>query len=1084
RGKLALFEHYPQNPGGHVDNFTHMNSLMGDPGVELWTGIPQELLADYETQISPGTTYLEVTVTDDSGTPLENAWVTALMGNDDIFVSGYTNEDGSIMLEINAEVEGSADLTVTKHDYIPHLGEFDVGEVDRFVNVLEYTIDDDNIGDSSGNDDGIVNPGETIELTLNLKNFGTMTANGVEATISTNDDFITIIDDSEIYGDIAAGTSVSCSEDYDFFVDPSVIGGMEIILAVNIEDNIGNQWTDYVTIPVEGANLYASDFDFPNNPGGILNPGATGQLEITIDNVGTVGTDNIYGVLSSDNSWITIEDDQAFFGSVAAGGQATCTSDRFEITAAAMIIPGSQFVLEMQLYNADGFDNTVSVMIEIGETEITDPLGPDAYGYYAYDDGDTNYYNVPIYDWVEINTIGTNLNLNDPGDTGDIETIDELFITFRMYGEEYNTATVCSNGWIAPGGSTQASFMNSPIPGPQGPSPMIAPFWDDLKTGNGDVYWYYDSSLHIVIIEWDHMQNDHNNAEETFQIIIYDANFYPTATGDSEIKFQYKVINNINSGSYPSQHGQYATVGIEDHTGLRGLEYSFNNAYPSTAKPLQDEMAILITGPPIQFELPYLVLGGITLNDENGNGLADFGEIVNINVMLNNLGESSATGVTAVITGSDPNTTITQNSASYNNITGNASGTNITPFTIEIAEDCPDGHIAPFIIDVSSNEDNWQLHFTIELNAPNINFSSIYINDGDDGILDPGETADIYVSYLNEGGADAYNTVAEIITSDPYTTINSSVHDFGIFNAGTTMTALYNVSISSSASVGHVAAVSANISADTNYFNSTEFVLQIGFAYTNEGFESGDFESLDWVMGGSADWIISTDAIEGTYSAQSGDIGNSQHSELSVTLDILDDGDISFYRKVSSEGYWDYLEFYINGNLQEEWSGTIGWGQVTFPVQAGTRTFKWSYDKDGSVSTGNDCAWIDDIIFPASGGIANMGFVVGNITLIGGSGNIEDVTVGTGLNITHPDINGEYVLPLPSGTYDLTAELDGYSIDYEDNVVVSIGQTTTVDFTLSWLESPENLTTSVNTNDVTLVWEMPTDNALRASRTT
>ncbi|RLC57347.1 MAG: hypothetical protein DRH89_03735, partial [Candidatus Cloacimonadota bacterium] len=41
-----------------------------------------------------------------------------------------------------------------------------------------------------------------------------------------------------------------------------------------------------------------------------------------------------------------------------------------------------------------------------------------------------------------------------------------------------------------------------------------------------------------------------------------------------------------------------------------------------------------------------------------------------------------------------------------------------------------------------------------------------------------------------------------------------------------------------------------------------------------------------------------------------------------------------------------------------------------------------------------------------------------------------------------------------------------------------------VDFTLSWLESPENLTTSVNTNDVTLVWEMPTDNALRASRTT
>ena len=47
RGKLALFEHYPQNPGSYVDVFSHWNSLMGDPGVELWTGIPQDLIVSY-----------------------------------------------------------------------------------------------------------------------------------------------------------------------------------------------------------------------------------------------------------------------------------------------------------------------------------------------------------------------------------------------------------------------------------------------------------------------------------------------------------------------------------------------------------------------------------------------------------------------------------------------------------------------------------------------------------------------------------------------------------------------------------------------------------------------------------------------------------------------------------------------------------------------------------------------------------------------------------------------------------------------------------------------------------------------------
>jgi len=54
-------------------------------------------------------------------------------------------------------------------------------------------------------------------------------------------------------------------------------------------------------------------------------------------------------------------------------------------------------------------------------------------------------------------------------------------------------------------------------------------------------------------------------------------------------------VNNTDQGSYPSGHGQFSTVGIEDKSGLRGLQYSFNNTYPTTAKPLSNNMAILIT---------------------------------------------------------------------------------------------------------------------------------------------------------------------------------------------------------------------------------------------------------------------------------------------------------------------------------------------------------------------------------------------------------------------------------------------------------------------------------------------------------
>ena len=44
----------------------------------------------------------------------------------------------------------------------------------------------------------------------------------------------------------------------------------------------------------------------------------------------------------------------------------------------------------------------------------------------------------------------------------------------------------------------------------------------------------------------------------------------------------------------------------------------------------------------------------------------------------------------------------------------------------------------------------------------------------------------------------------------------------------------------------------------------------------------------------------------------------------------------------------------------------MAWGQVSYPVTAGIHTFKWTYYKDGSVSSGSDCAWVDYIIFPPS----------------------------------------------------------------------------------------------------------------------
>jgi len=85
---------------------------------------------------------------------------------------------------------------------------------------------------------------------------------------------------------------------------------------------------------------------------------------------------------------------------------------------------------------------------------------------------------------------------------------------------------------------------------------------------------------------------------------------------------------------------------------------------------------------------------------------------------------------------------------------------------------------------------------------------------------------------------------------------------------------------------------------------------------------------------------------------------------MSVTLTISSPGVLSFYYRVSSEGNWDFLRFFIDGVEKNRWSGEAAWTPVTYNVAAGSHTFMWRYTKDGSYSAGSDCAWVDKIVFP------------------------------------------------------------------------------------------------------------------------
>ncbi|MCP3869984.1 MAG: S8 family serine peptidase [Gammaproteobacteria bacterium] len=153
---------------------------------------------------------------------------------------------------------------------------------------------------------------------------------------------------------------------------------------------------------------------------------------------------------------------------------------------------------------------------------------------------------------------------------------------------------------------------------------------------------------------------------------------------------------------------------------------------------------------------------------------------------------------------------------------------------------------------------------------------------------------------------------------------------------------------------------------------------------TAEDFESGDFTSYDWDQD-STPWTVTSAApYEGTYSAKSGGISHSDASDLSITMEVSNSDELSFWYKVSSEPTYDFLRFFIDGSEVQSWSGEVSWTQFSTTVDPGEHTFTWSYTKDSSVSDGDDAGYIDFVEFPEhqEPGVPGMALSAGSFEAI------------------------------------------------------------------------------------------------------
>lgn len=364
---------------------------------------------------------------------------------------------------------------------------------------------------------------------------------------------------------------------------------------------------------------------------------------------------------------------------------------------------------------------------------------------------------------------------------------------------------------------------------------------------------------------------------------------------------------------------------------------------------------------------PYVVKTGFDIIDTEGNNnhIADYGEDISLDFSVKNLGTEVASNVNVTISTEDEYVTINDMDEDYGDIGVDEEIAHENAFSFSVADSIPDNHSLVFGFSATNGTDVWESSFSIKAYAPVLEIQNMEITEvnGDgNGRLDAGEEATLSIEIENSGRCASPEGLASLISDSDYLTINSSEFTFETIDSADMIIAEFNISTADETPIGQIISVNSDVVAGPYAFEK-EFNFSVGLIV--EDWETGTFDQFEWNNSGHANWVIDNMVYyEGNSSVRSGDINDGQVSTLSLDYDVMVDDEISFFLKVSSEGGWDYLKFYIDNNEMGEWAGEVDWTQVSFPVTAGAHTFKWEYEKDGSQSHGQDCAWVDFIILP------------------------------------------------------------------------------------------------------------------------
>ncbi|GAB4369680.1 MAG: hypothetical protein Kow0042_11540 [Calditrichia bacterium] len=586
RGNLAVL-----NAGySRAQYYFEVYHLFGDPSLMLYWGEPSPMTVIHPGVIFIGSPVFDVTV---SG---EDSALVSLYMNGTNYGTALTNANGYAQIQLNPvpTTPGFMHLVITKFNRQPYI---DSLQVIPASGPYLYCVKPVFI-DSTGNNNGIPEAGETLTIQLELTNVGIAPAMGIQGTISTSDSLVQLLNTHAFMGNLNAGDT-TISGNFQLSFSPDIPHLHSCQFNVHLEAEGGYSWDQPMFIRIrKGARIELGDslIHFPNT---FLNFTTTRMVNIMNTGPDTLWIHDIESSLPQfvadplscriapgENRDISISFTPD--STLTYNGLLTFTNSdpinfitSLNVSGTGVHTPNIAVNPDSVTYTLHVTDSAVVPIIIINEglgdliynAQITglpagkrNPEGSggsDTFGHLWIDSDEPG---GPLFQWIDISQSGTQISL-----TGNNSISEKKYLgfDFPFYGETYPQFRVCTNGWIS-FTTYSVAYNNVALPNTLAPRSLVAPLWDDLEF-SGDSKVYFQNLGNKVVIQFENVYRFGGGGPYNFEVILYD---------NGNILFQYLSLDSL-------QHDY--TVGIQNHLADDGLTVAYNEIY------LKDSLAVLIS---------------------------------------------------------------------------------------------------------------------------------------------------------------------------------------------------------------------------------------------------------------------------------------------------------------------------------------------------------------------------------------------------------------------------------------------------------------------------------------------------------